>query len=103
MNMTLGTTRPVVSKSGTMMAVLSKCLDHWLQKLRHQVTTYLKDFSHLIQLLTDQGTLPPGAKLFTADAKSMYTNIDTNHVTSQIEEWTEKYHEELRTEFSPRQ
>ena len=39
----------------------------------------------MIQLLTDQGTLPPGAKLFITDAKSMYTNIDTNHGTSQVE------------------
>ena len=86
------TTRPVVSTSGTMMAGLRKWLDHWLQKLCHQVPTYLKDSIHLIQLLTDQVTLPPGAKLFTADSKSMYTNIDTNHGTIQVEEWIEKYH-----------
>ena len=29
----------------------------------------------------------------------MYTNIDTNHGTSQVEEWIEKYHEELPTDF----
>ena len=81
------------------MAGLRKWLDHWLQKICHQVPTYLKDYSNLIQLLTDQGTLPPGAKLFITDAKSMYINIDTNHVTSQVEEWIEKYHEELPTDF----
>ena len=75
MHKNLRKTRPVVSTSGTMMAGLSKWLDHWLEKLRHQVTIYLKDSSHLIQLLTDQVKLPPGAKLFTADAKSMYTTL----------------------------
>ena len=81
---TLWTTRPVVSTSGTMMAGLSKWLDRWLQKLRHQVPTYLKDSSHLVQLLMDQGTLSPGARIFTADAISMYTNIDTDHGINQV-------------------
>ena len=84
MHKTPWTKRPVVSTSGTMMAGLSKWLDHWLQKLRHQVPTYLKDSSHLVQLLMDQGTLPPGARLFTADAISMYTNIDTDHGINQV-------------------
>ena len=87
MHKTPWTTRPVVSTSGTMMAGLSKWLDHWLQKLRHQVPTCLKDSSHLIQLLKYQGTLTPGAKLFTADAKSMHANIDTDHWTSQVVGW----------------
>ena len=60
------------------------------EKLRNQVPTYLKDSSHLIQLLKDQETLPPGAKLFTADAKSMYTNIDTDHGTRQVVVWMEE-------------
>ena len=49
----------------------------------------------MIQLITDQVTLPPGAKLFTADTKSMYTNIDTDHGTSQVENCIEEYHEEI--------
>ena len=68
-------------------------------KLHHQAQTYLKDSSHMIQLLMGQGTLPPGSKLFTVDAKSMYTNIYTDHGTSQVEEWIEKYHRELPTNF----
>ena len=53
----------------------------------------------MIQLPKDQGTLPPVAKLFTADAKSMYTNIDIDHGTSRVVEWIEEYHEELPTDF----
>ena len=89
MHKTLRTTRPVASTSGKMMSGISKWLDHWMQKPRHKVPTYLKDSSHLIQILTDQGTLPPGAKLFTAETKSMYTSIDTEHGTRKIEEWIE--------------
>ena len=99
MNNTPWTMRPVVSTSGKMMAGLSKWLDHWLKKICHQVPTYLKDSSHLIKILKDQGTLLPGAKLFTAYAKSMYTNIDTDHGTSQVVGWMEEYHEELPTDF----
>ena len=99
MNKTLGTTRPGVITSGIMMAVLSKWLDRWLQKLRHQVPLYLKGSSHLIQLLKYQGILPPGAKLFTSDAKSVYTDIDTDHGTSQVEKWVEEYHKELPIDF----
>ena len=70
-------TRPVVSTCGTMMAGLSKWLDYWLQKLRSQVHSYLQDSSHLLRLLNEFGQLPPGARLFTADAVGIYTNTDT--------------------------
>ena len=93
-------TRPVVNTIRTMKAGLSKLLDHWLQNIRYQVPTYLKDFSHLIQLLKYQGTLPSGAKLFTADAKSMYTLINTDHETSQVVGWMETYNELIPTYFS---
>ena len=99
MHKTPWTKIPVVITSGTMMAGLSKWLDHWLKKLCHQVPTYVKDSSHLIQLLTYQGTLSPGANLFTADAKSMCTNIDIDHGTSQVENWFEEYQEEIPTDL----
>ena len=99
MNKTPCTTRPMVSTSGTSIAGLSKWLDYLLQKLRHQVTTYLNDSSHLIQILTYLGTLPPGAKIFTSDDKSMYTNIDKDHGTSQVENWIKKYYREIPTDF----
>ena len=49
------------------MAGIIKWLDHWLKQIFHQVPTYLKDSSQLVQLLTDQGTLPPGATIFTGN------------------------------------
>ena len=47
---TLWTTKHAVSTSGTVMEILIKWLDHWLQKLRHRVPTYLEDSIHMILL-----------------------------------------------------
>ena len=43
----------------------------------------------LIDMMRALGPLPPGAKLFTADATSMYTNIDTDHAIQVIGDWLE--------------
>jgi len=47
-----------------------------MKQLLQFVPSYLKDSA---SLLTELKTLniPPNAKLFTADATGMYTNIDT--------------------------
>jgi hypothetical protein len=92
-------TRPVVSTSGTMMAGLSKWVDHWLQKLRHLIPTYLQDTSHLLSLLRETGKLPHGARLFTADANSMYTNVDTEHGIQTISNFLDDHKEELPHDF----
>ena len=92
-------TRPVVSTCGTMMAGLSKWLDYWLQKLRSQVHSYLQDSSHLLRLLNEFGQLPPGARLFTADAVGMYTNIDTTHGIQVIDDWIDELGDDMPDGF----
>ena len=79
--------RPIVCCVGTFMNALSKWLDFWLQKLKPFVPTYIKDSTNLLDLLDELGPLPPNARLFTADANSMYTNIDTDHAIEVISEW----------------
>ena len=69
------------------MNCLSKWLDYWLQKLKPHVTTYIKDSNDLINKLKALGLLPPNAWVFTADANSMYTNIDTAHALLIIGIW----------------
>ena len=81
------------------MAGLSKWLDHWLQQLRFHVQTYLRDSGHLMQLLKELGPLPPGAKLFVADAIGMYTNISTEHGIKIINDWLDEYSNELPPNF----
>jgi len=79
--------RPIVCCAGTFINCLSRWLDHWFQKLRHLIPTYIKDSSQLLGKLADLGELPPTARLFTADAVSMYTNIDPDHAIQVIGEW----------------
>jgi hypothetical protein len=78
--------RPIVCCSGTMMNDWSKWLDHWLQKLKPIVPTYVKDSQQVLDELQPL-RLPPHARLFTADANSMYNNIDTEHAIRVIEWW----------------
>ena len=66
---------------------LSRWLDHWLQKLKPFIKTYIKNITQLLELLEAFGILPPNVHLFTADTTSMYTNIDTNHTILGISLW----------------
>ena len=94
-------TRPIVSCVGSHIEVLSKYLDHELQKVTHLCPGYLKDSQALLEQLNQLGPLPPGAKLFTADAVSMYTNIDTDHGIKTIQQWLILHKHELPTDFPP--
>jgi hypothetical protein len=67
---------PVVSCIKSISSVFSTWFDFRMKQLLQFVPSYLKDSA---SLLTELKTLniPPNAKLFTADATGMYTNIDT--------------------------
>ena len=53
----------------------------------------------MLDVLQDIGELPPTAKLFTADATSMYTNIDTNHAIDVIGKWLDSIVNQLPADF----
>ena len=66
--------RPIVNGIGSITEKISAYVD---QEIRHLVSTipsYLKDTSHLIQILIGK-TLAPEDILVTIDVKSLYTNI----------------------------
>ena len=90
-------TRPVVCCAGTLLNQLSKWLDFWLQKLKPFVPSYLKNSDELIKKLKKLGRCPINARLFTADAQSMYTNIDTPHAILVIGRWLDS----LKTKLHP--
>ena len=90
---------PIVCCAGTALNNLSRWLDYWLQKLKPQIKTYIRDSSDLLLRLKELGQLPPGAKLFTADAKSMYTNIDTDHAIEVISLWLDSLEGQLPAGF----
>jgi hypothetical protein len=68
--------RSVVSNTNSFLAIFSVWLDHIMKDLLPLVRSHIKNSTTLISQLK-QLPLPAGAKIFTADAVSMYTNIDT--------------------------
>ena len=83
--------RPIVCCAGTFMNDWSKWLDHWLQQLKPHVPTFVKDSDQILNEVKPL-ELPTGALLFTADAVSMYNNIDTEHAIAVISWWLDDLH-----------
>lgn len=77
-------TRPIVSCPGSLLYPIGAWLDVQLQKPAQQQRTYIKNSYHLKQLLLEMDIPVLRARLFTADAVSMYTNIPTNQAIRRI-------------------
>ena len=92
-------TRPIVSCVNSYLNVFSKWLDYRFKQLIKYSPTYLKDSFQVLQELKALGPLPPQAKLFTCDAVSMYTNINSMHGLQTIANWIEEYNEEVPQDF----
>jgi len=67
---------PVVSFTNSFLAIFSIWLDHKMKDLLPLVCSHIKNSSAVIIDLKSL-TLPQGEKIFTANATSMYTNIET--------------------------
>jgi len=70
------TLRPVVSTSGSLLAVFSTWLDFKMKQLLPFVQLHKHNSFTVVEELKTI-TLPKNALIFTADAMLMYTNIDT--------------------------
>lgn len=90
--------RPVVSTHSSLLSVFSVWLDYKMKDLLHLVKSYLKDSYSLIQELKEF-KLPDSTLLFTADAKSMYTNIDSASGVSALQELIYTNRKLIPTEF----
>jgi hypothetical protein len=94
------TSRPVVSCVGSFNEIFSKWLDFQMSRLLPLSHTYLRDSTQVLSELKNLGDrLPPQARLFTADAVSMYTNIDTAHALTVFRRWFTEFPEEIPTDF----
>lgn len=80
-------TRPVVSCVGSFPEIFSRWLDHHMAKFLPLASAHLKDSNQVLEETKLLGILPIGARLFTADAISMYTNILTAHGYEVFEQW----------------
>jgi hypothetical protein len=67
---------PVVSSSSSFLSIFSTWLDFKIEELLPSVKSYIKNSDTLLDDFKNF-IVPEGAFLFTANAKSMYTNIDT--------------------------
>ncbi len=96
-------TQPVVSTCGTYLHALSRWINHHLLKLMSFVPTYLCNYSQLLQQLKQVGAIPTNAKLFTADATSMHTNIDSAHTIEVITDMINLHQQNFLCIFQPLQ
>ena len=77
--------RPVVSCVNSFNAIFSTWLDHQMKKLLPLIPSYLRDSNQLLDEIKQLPHLPPNARLFTADATAMYTNITTSTAIEAFE------------------
>ena len=69
-----------------------------MKKIVHKVLpSYVKNAESLIDSLQAcfPSKLPPGAMLFSIDAVSMYSNIDTDHGIQVVKDFFEKFKEDI--------
>jgi hypothetical protein len=78
--------RPVVSTSSSFLSVFSVWLDFKMKELLPFVQSYIQNSSKVVDDLKLLH-IPEGTLLFSADAKSIYTNIDTNTGVSAFQEF----------------
>jgi hypothetical protein len=79
-------TRPIVSGSGTLLFGLGIWVDSQLQKTLKQQKSFFKSSLDLKKLLLTLD-LPRNARIYTADAVSMYTNISTSKAITAIAQY----------------
>jgi hypothetical protein len=77
-------TRPIVSVRGSILHGLGKWIDRQLQPICRQLPSFLKSSYDLKKQLSSLTFDATRASFFTADAISMYTNIDTDHALAEI-------------------
>jgi len=91
--------RPIVSCVGSLLNIFSKWLDYKMKALVKHVPTFLRDSNHTIEDLKLLGPLPDNARLFTADAVSMYMNIQCEEGCAAFLGWFNDYADELPKNF----
>ena len=69
--------RPIVNGIGSITEKISAYIDEEIRQLVPRIPSYLKDTSHLINILQGK-KLAPTDILLTIDVKSLYTNIPHN-------------------------
>ena len=80
-------TRPIVSVAGSILHGLSRWVDKQLQPVCKHLPSYVSSSLDFKKKISNLPALPAGTRLFTCDAVSMYTNIETDHALCEIEDF----------------
>jgi hypothetical protein len=86
---------PCCQRFASVPKSLSKWIDLHLQQVIHLCPAYLQDTWQLLRDLRSLGCLPADTVVFTADAVSMYTNINTDHALEVFQLWFDLHSMEL--------
>ncbi len=88
-------TRPVASQCGSVLEPIARWLDYMLQQVLHLCPCYLKNGEELQNLLKQQGRVPKDTVIYSMDATSMYSNIDTDHGLDVLKRWLDLHKQEI--------
>jgi hypothetical protein len=86
---------PIISCVGGELEVASKWLDYQLRQIANAVPTYLRDSQEVITSLREMVSLPPNARIFAADAMTMYTDIEPAIGIAAVQQWFIEFASEL--------
>jgi hypothetical protein len=84
-------TRPIVSCCGSITHGLARWLDQQLQPIVKKLPNYITSSLDLKQKLSQLSLDWSKVRLFTCDAISMYTNIDTDHALIVISDFLRRH------------
>ncbi len=90
--------RPVVSSTNSLLSVFSTWLDYKTKELLPLISSYTRNSTDVINDLKFL-TLPKGATIFSADVKSMYTNIDTDLGIYTFKEFLQHNQDKIPKDF----
>jgi len=90
--------RPVVSCINSFNSIFSTWLDFKMKQLLPLIPSYIKDSRDLLKEIQTLH-IPSDAKIFTADASAMYTNIDTDTGIKAFHDLFDRYAEEIPADF----
>ena len=82
--------RPIVSANSCPSERISQFVDHFIQPLVKELPSYLRDSSHLINLIKDL-RIPNDSILATLDVTSLYTNIPNDEGIEAIGGYLSRY------------
>jgi hypothetical protein len=98
-NKTPWKTRPIESQVSSVAEPMSQWIDFWPQKVVHLCPAYLQASWQLLRDLKQLNHIPVNATIYSADAMSMYTNIDIDHDIETLDKWFTLHTDELPVNF----